>query len=91
MIDIAEKETRIALVNDQPNIAANSHRPKFLVLRPIELVQLHAGVDRIHLQVERCRLDGRLFLAGQPCEAVRLRVGDSEVHGHLYLSISIYT
>src|SRR6266516_3150184 len=78
--DIAEQEARSALVNDQPDVAAYSHRPKVFVPHLIELVEAHAGIGRIELQVERRRLDGLLLVAGQSGEAVGECVGDAELH-----------
>src|SRR5580704_3509643 len=40
--DITEQEARIALVNDQSDVAARPYRPKLLVLRLVELVETHA-------------------------------------------------
>ena len=56
------------------------HRPEVLVLRLVELVELHARVGRVHLQVEGRGLDGLLLVAGQPGEAVGEGVGDAEFH-----------
>ena len=77
VIDVAEQQARLAPVNDQPDVAAHPHRPEILVLRLVELVEAHAGIGRIELQVERRRLDG-LALARQPGEAVGEGVGDAK-------------
>jgi hypothetical protein len=50
MIDVGEQEAPHAPVHDQPNVAADSHRPEILVLRPVQLVETHAGIDQIELQ-----------------------------------------
>ena len=91
MIDKAEKKTRIALVNDQTDVAANPHRPEILIFRLIELVEAESRTCRVQLQVEGCALDQLLFLAGELGEAVCESVGNADVRGHLYLFISIYT
>jgi hypothetical protein len=80
VVDVAEKEACIAFMNDQPNIAARPHRPEVLVSRFIELVEAHAGVGGVDLQVESGRFDGFLLLAGQASEAISESVGDTEVH-----------
>ena len=80
VIDVAEQEARLAPVNDQPDVAADPHRPEVLVLRLVELVEAHAGIGRVELQVEGRRLDGLLLVAGQAGEAVGEGVGDAEFH-----------
>ena len=84
MTDVAEQQARIALVNDQPDVAVNPHRPEVLVLRLVELVEAHSGIGGIELQVERRRLDGLLLVAGQSSEAVGEGVGDAEFHARPY-------
>ena len=56
------------------------HRPEILVLRLVELVEAHARIGRVELQVEGRRLDGLLLVAGQSGEAVGEGIGDAKFH-----------
>jgi hypothetical protein len=67
-------------MDDEPDVAADANRPEVPVPRLVEPMELHARVRRIHLQVERRRLDGLLLVARQPREAVGERVSDAKVH-----------
>ena len=78
--DVAEQDARLAPVNDQPDVAIDPHRPEILVLHLVELVEAHAGIGWVELQVERRRLDGLLFVASQSGEAVGERVGNAKFH-----------
>ena len=89
MIDVAEQQAASRLVDDQPDVAADPHRPEVLVLRLVELVEAHAGIGRVELQVEGRRLDGLLLVAGQAGEAVGEGVGDAEFHQHQTLNTFI--
>ena len=80
VVDVAEQEAGSALVNDQPDVAAHPHRPEVLVLGFVDLVEAHAGIGRVELQVESRRLDGFLLVAGQAAKTVGEGVGDAEVH-----------
>ena len=80
VVNVTEQKICIALVDDQPDITTNAHRPKVFVLRPVEFVKTHAGVGRIDLQIERGCLDRLLFVASKATEAVSESVGDAEVH-----------
>ncbi len=80
VVDVAEQEIGIALVNDQPDVAAHPHRPEVLVLHLVDLVEAHAGIGRVELQIERRRLDGFLLVAGQAGKAVGEGIGDAKVH-----------
>jgi hypothetical protein len=80
MVYVTQQETGFRLVNDQPEVAAHSHRPEVLVFGPVEFVQLHSGVDRIHLQIEGGGLDGFLFFASQSGEAIGKGIGNAEFH-----------
>ena len=85
--DVAEQQARLGPVDDQPDVAADPHRPEVLVLRLVELVELQPGLRRVDLQVEGRRLDGLLLVAGQAGEAVGEGVGDEEVQsasGQMY-------
>ena len=80
MINIAEQETGGRLVHDHANVAADPDRPEILVLRLLNLVQAHARVSRVQLQVERSRLYRFLLIASEFGEAVGECVGDAKVH-----------
>ena len=67
-------------MHDQADIAADPHRQEVRVFRLVEFVQLHAGLRRVHLQVERGDFHRFLLLAGEPRQALRERVGDAEFH-----------
>lgn len=54
--------------------------PEALVLRTIELVELHARIDRIQLQIDGRGLRRLLLFASQPGEIARKRVGNAEIH-----------
>jgi hypothetical protein len=49
MIHVAEQQAGIGLVDDQPNVAADPHRPEVLVLRSVQLVEPHPRIRRVHL------------------------------------------
>src|SRR3972149_256801 len=49
VIDIAQQEAFIVLMNDNPNAPRDPHRPEILVLRLVELVETHARVGRVEL------------------------------------------
>ena len=80
MVHVAEQEARRGPVDDQTDVATNADGPEVLVLRPLDLVQFQPRMRRVHLQVERGRLDGLLLVAGQLREAVGEGVGDAELH-----------
>jgi uncharacterized protein YndB with AHSA1/START domain len=75
----AEQEARFAPVNDEPDVAVNAHRPEILIFCLVELVEAHAGINRIELQVER-GLDGFLLITCQSGEAVGEGIGKTEFH-----------
>ena len=54
-------------------VAAYLHRPDVFVLGLVELVEAHAGIGRVKLQVEHHRLDRLLLVADQTGEAVGAR------------------
>jgi hypothetical protein len=70
-------------VDDQPDVAVDAHRPEVLVLRPVQLVELHPRVGGVELEVEGRGLHGLLLFAGQLGEAVGEGVGDAELHMEL--------
>jgi hypothetical protein len=80
MVHIAEQNAQIAPVDDQSDVAADSHRPEVLVLCLVEFVKSHSGTGRVKLQVKGGRLDGLLFFAGQFGEAVSEGIGNKEFH-----------
>ena len=80
MIDIAEQQAAVGLVDDQPDVAVDADGPEPLVPRLVELVESHPGIGRIDLQIERGGLHGFLLVAGEASEAVGEGVGDAEIH-----------
>ena len=78
--DIAEQQAGVGLVQDQPQIAAHAHGSEVGVASPLELVQLQAGLGRIHLQVKGRGLYRLLFLIRQPGKAVDECIRDTELH-----------
>lgn len=79
VVNVTEQKGCIALMDDQANVAANTHRPEIFVLRFVELVKAHAGVGRIDLQIERGCLDRLLFVASKASEAIGECIGDAEI------------
>ena len=67
-------------MDNQPDVIADPHRPEILVLRLVQLMELHPRIRRVHLEVERRRLDRLLFLACKAREAVGEGIGDAEFH-----------
>jgi hypothetical protein len=67
-------------MHDQPDVVAHSDRPKFLIPRLVEPVEIHPRLCGVHLEVERRHLDGLLFVAGQTGKAVGERISDTEFH-----------
>ena len=88
MIHVAEQQAGITFVDDQPDIAVNSDRPEVLVLGFVELVEAHAWIGRIELQVERRHFDGLLLLASQSGEAVGEGVSNTKIHEKLPLRLN---
>ena len=80
MIDVAEQQAALRAMDDQPDVAADTHGPEVFVFGFVELVELHARIGRIKLQVERCRLHGFLLVTGEPRETVGESVGDAVLH-----------
>lgn len=80
VIDVAQQQTGIGLMDDHPDIASGADRPKVGILAAVDAMKLHPGIDRIHLQIESGCLNRLLLIAGQTCEAVGECIGDSELH-----------
>lgn len=80
VIDVAEQQTAVGPMDDEPDVAAHPHRPEVPVSRLVELVKLKPRTRRIHLKIERRRLRSLLLVGGETAEAVGERVGDAEVH-----------
>jgi len=78
--DVAQQQTGIGPVHDQPDVATHPDRPESAILGLFELVELQARMRRIQLEIESCGLYGLLFVASKPGEAFRERVCDAEVH-----------
>jgi hypothetical protein len=67
-------------MHDQADITADPHRQEVRISRFVELVQLHARLRRVHLQVEGSDFDRFLLLAREPRQTLRERVGNAEFH-----------
>ena len=67
-------------MHDQAEIAADPYRPEVRVSRMVELVQLHARVRLVELQIKGGGFDRFLLFAGQPRQALREGVGNAEFH-----------
>ncbi len=80
MIDVAQQQARRGTMHDQAYVAVHPYRPEALVLRLVELVEAHARVCGVDLQVEGGHLHRLLLIAGQAREAVGEGVGDAKVH-----------
>ena len=79
MVNVAKQQARCRLVDDQSDVAADAYRPEVLVLRLVELLEAHARVGLIQLQIKGRRLRGLLFLACEPREAVGECVSDAKL------------
>ena len=80
MIDIAEEQARLGLVDDQAQIEADARRPEVTVLRLIDAVHLGAGLGGVDLEIEGGGFNGFLLFGCEAGEAVGEGVGDSELH-----------
>ena len=67
-------------MHDNPYIEIHPNGAEIPVLRALQPVKAMPRIFRVHLQIERSRLDCLLFVAGQLGEAVGECVGDTEVH-----------
>ena len=80
VVRVAQEQAALRPVNNEPNVGVLPHRPRVLVLRPVQLMKTHPWTCRIQLQVERRGFDGFLLFAGQPGKAAREGVDDAEVN-----------
>ncbi len=80
MIDVAQQQTRIRLVDDQTNISTDPHRPEILIFCPVDPMKTQPGTYRIDLQIKRGRLGRLLLVVGKACKAIGECVRDSELH-----------
>ena len=80
VIGVTEKQAGGGLVHYQPDVTADTHRPEVFVFGLVKLVQAHARIDRVHLQVERGGFDELLLVAGELGEAVSKRVSYAEIN-----------
>ena len=80
MADVAEQKVRTGLVDDQAEVAADSHRPEIPVLRAVNPVKPHPRLCRVHLQLECGDLGRLLLLARESPETGGEGVGDAEFH-----------
>jgi len=78
MADVAQQQALIRPVYDDAEVAAHADGPEVLVLGPVELVELHPRIGRIHLKVERRRLGGSLLIARQASKAIGDCAGNAE-------------
>lgn len=67
-------------VSDTTPVPCCSRRYPSFLSSPVELVKIHAGVDRIDLQVKGRRLSGLLLLTREASETVGKGFGDEENH-----------
>src|SRR5260370_35429379 len=63
--DIAQQQAGFSPMNDQPDVAAHPNRPKPVIFRAIELMELQSWMSRVQLEIEGRSLDGLLLLASQ--------------------------
>ena len=81
--DIAQQQAGFSPMNDQPDIAAHPNRPKPVIFRAIELMELQSRMSRVQLEIEGRGLDRLLLVAGELGQAVRKCVGDPEFHARV--------
>jgi len=92
MIHITKEETVAGLMDNYPDVTTDPHRPEVFVFSIVELVELHAGISRVHLQVKGRGLYCLLLLTGQFGEAVGKCVSYAELHlySQNYLYVFLY-
>lgn len=81
VIDVAQQETALCLMDNEPDIRANTDGPEVLVLCRVERVEAHARIRRVDMEIEGGGLYGLLLVAGEAGEAIGEGVGDAELHG----------
>jgi hypothetical protein len=80
MPDVTEQHARRGLVDNQPHICVDTHRPEIRVLCAVEPMEMQTGASRIELQVERRSLDRFLLRPGQSRETSREGIRNAEIH-----------
>ena len=80
MSDVAKQQAGLSPMNDQSNVAAHPNRPESPILRPLEFVELQAGMRRVQLEIECRCLHGLLLTAGKLGQAIGKRVRNTEFH-----------
>ncbi|WP_246802003.1 hypothetical protein [Rhizobium leguminosarum] len=80
VIDVGEHDAVAGLVDDDPDIAIDPHRPEVRVLRRIDPVELEAWPVRIGLQVERRQFHLLLFVIGELGQGCGKAVGENGGH-----------
>jgi hypothetical protein len=70
VVDAAQQQARCGLVDDEPDVSTDPYRPEVRVFGPIQLVELHARMGRIQLQIEGGGLDRLLLLARKSVQAI---------------------
>jgi hypothetical protein len=81
VVNAAAQQALGCLVDNLPDIRTHPQRPEVLVASLVELVETHARIGRVHLQVKRRGLDRLPLVVGQTGKAVGEGVGDAEVPG----------
>src|SRR3989304_4287354 len=89
VIHIAKEETFAGLMDNYPEVTTDPHRPEVFVFCIVELVELHARIGRVQLQVKGRSLHGLLFFAGQFGEAVGKCISYTELHRATYPDASL--
>ncbi|WP_245498883.1 hypothetical protein [Rhizobium ruizarguesonis] len=90
VVDIGEHDAVARLVDDNPEIAIDAHRPEVRVLGSVDPVELQAGPVRIGLQVERRQLDLLLFVIGELGERSSKAVSEDSGHQQFTLNASVF-
>ncbi|MGH6837481.1 MAG: hypothetical protein ACREDT_01505 [Methylocella sp.] len=91
MIDVADKKTFFGFVNNQPYIAADTHRPEILVLGVIDAVELKPGLGRVHLKVEDSGFHCLLLLGRKSRQRFRKGISDTKLHDRPYTAKTFMT
>jgi len=78
MVDVAEEERVVGLVNDEPDVGTHSHGPESPIARFVQFVELHPGRGGVQLEIEGGGLDGLLLVTRETGEGVGECIGDAE-------------